>query len=179
MSSNTGTTKKEVLLRVHSLLLGALTYWTDYVIIVADDLVPQAKPKLCVTISMTGGQYDYAAQVGGGREAVYYQGTLRVSIWNIKRTDQNGHDKDALLVDDTGLYRMQHRILKTLIGSLLDEANVGTGSILRQEIHALSDTSAQRMDDESTGTKFHGSNSRATISMDFGLDFKIDLDLES
>lgn len=176
MAGVTPTDKATVLLRAENLLKARLSQWSENVIIVADDDVPQSRPKVCLTLSMAGGQFDYSTQQGGGANSVHYQGTLNVSIWAINRTDRNGHDKQALTHDDTGLFRIWRKVLKALVGSYLNEAETGgSGIILANAIYAVSDTSAQRMSEEATGGSQHGANSRATMTLSFGVDFEVDL----
>lgn len=171
------TNKAEVILRARNLLAARMDDLSDQVVIVAEDDLPQTRPQTCITVSMPGGSFDYAKQVGGGREGVHYQGTLRVSIWSMTRTDRNGHDVDALTADDSGLFQIWLKILKALVDSQLDEPETGgNGSaILTTCMYAISDTSPSRTNEDATGGKLHGANSRATMSIDFGAEFKVDL----
>lgn len=176
MPGATATDKATVLLRAESLLKARMSPYADQVIVVAEDEVPEVRPKVCLTLSMPGGNFDYALQMGGDLNQLHYQGSLRVSIWAINRTDRNGYDRNALVADDTGLFRLWKRILQAFVGSYLDESETGgSGIILNSPIYAMSDTSAQRTQEESTGGSAHSANSRATMAIDFGVDFKVDL----
>ena len=170
------TNKAEVIIRASKLLAARMSDLADQVIVVATDEVPQVRPKTCLTVSMPGGTFDYASQVGGGANSLHYQGTLRVSIWAMSRMDQNGHDLQALTHEDSGLFRIWTRILKALVGSYLDESDTGgTGMILTTAMYAMSDTTAEKLNEEATGGRMHGANARATMALDFGAEFKVDL----
>jgi hypothetical protein len=170
------TDKATVLLRAENLLSAKIAPWSDQVIVVADDFIPDVRPKVCLTLSMPGGNFDWSAQTGGGEDSVHYHGTIRVSIWATNRTDRNGHDKNTLTADDAGLFRIWKRILKAFTGSYLDETETGgTGMILISPLTPQSDTTAQKMTEESTGGSSHSANSRATMAIDFSADFKVDL----
>lgn len=171
------TDKATVMLRAAALLRARMAPLSN-IRVVAEDEVPADRPHVCLTVSMHGGNFDYANQAGGSKDVVTYQGTLRVSIWAINRTDRTGSDVNALTSDDTGLFRIERNILKAMIGSALQETEAGGDGVtplLTQQIYAVSDTSAQRSDLESTGTKGHHPNARATMAIDFGVDFAWDL----
>jgi hypothetical protein len=170
------TDKAEIVIRASKLLSARMQPLSDQVFVVTNDLVPPTRPNTCLTVSMPGGQFDYGKQIGGGVDSLHYQGTLRVTVWTMLRLDQNGHDLQALVHENVGLFRIWKRILKAFLGSYLDESDTGgSGMILTTAMYAMSDTSAEKMDEEATGSRGHVSNARATMALDFGAEFKVDL----
>lgn len=179
MPGISATDKATVIQRCHNLLKYRLSDLSDQVILVAVDEVPQARPKVCITVSMPGGQFDYSKQAGGASKVLHYQGTLSVSIWANNRLDRNGHDTEAILSDSSGLFRIWKRVLKALVGSYLNEGveiSGGSDPILIQACYAISDGSLNRINEESTGGSSHSANSRATMNLQFGVDFAVDLE---
>ena len=123
-----------------------------------------------ITFCFVGGQYDYGAQVGG---VLPYQGTIRISLWAWNYSDESGSDRELLLADATGLYRIQGQLLKIFDNCLEDDDSEqpDKDALLTEGIKVLSD-------DEQLETSFDDdgdSKVNGLLSMSFGVDFLWDL----
>ena len=165
------TTKAEVLLRASQLLEARLPEFANRIHIIIDDDIPQSlQSNEVLTVQIVGGQFDHGAQVGSP-STLLYQGTLRVGIWSHNRADRNGTSKAMLTLSGRGLLRLETKILKALIGSYLQESEAGGNGytpLLTDSIKALNDTQPQSAERESGSVK-------ATLAVDFGVDFHWDL----
>lgn len=171
------TTKREVLQRALKLLEDSNCKYKNRVFVMAgNELPPNIKDHDLLTVSLTGGQFSYGEQVGGGEHVVPYQGTLRVSLWHTCRTDRQGTDNDVVLATGVGLFDLQLDVLKALLGSLLP-GSPGTleeplyDPILTQCLYAISDTEVSRSSDGVFGKTPSGDMAQAILSTDFGVDF--------
>lgn len=141
-----------------------------------NELPPNIKDHDLLTVSLTGGQFAYGEQAGGGEHVVPYQGTLRVSLWHTCRTDRQGTDHDVVLATGAGLFDLQLDLLRALLGSLLPGPPGTTEEplydpILTQCLYAISDTEASRSSDGVFGKTPTGDMAQAVLSTDFGIDF--------
>lgn len=172
------TTKREVLQRVASLLETSHALYKSRVFVMCgNDLPPNIKDHDLLTVSIAGGEFSYREQQGAGQHVVPYQGTLRVSLWHTCRTDRQGVDKDALLADNTGLFRLQAYVLRTLLGNYL-QGDEAYDPILTQALYAVSDTEASRNADGVFGKTPSGDMAQAVLTINFGTDFHWDLTAE-
>jgi hypothetical protein len=171
------TTKREVLQRALKLLEDCNCKYKNRVFVMAgNELPPNIKDHDLLTVSLTGGQFAYGEQVGGGEHVVPYQGTLRVSLWHTCRTDRQGTDRDVVLATGAGLFDLQLDLLRALLGSLLPGPPGTTDEplydpILTQCLYAISDTEASRSSDGVFGKIPTGDMAQAVLSTDFGIDF--------
>lgn len=172
------TTKREVLQRAKTLLESSHDRYKNRVFVMAgDELPPNIKDHDILTVSLTGGDYDFGAQVGGSENVLQYQGTLKVSLWHTDRQDRQGTDEIALTNADHGLFVLQAGLLKAMIGSLLP-GTVEYDPILTQCIYAINDTEATRESDGTFGKTPAGAMVPAKMSIMFGVDFQWDLTAE-
>ena len=178
MPGANATTKAEVLLRAGKLLEFKLPDFANRIFIVIEDDIPQSMQNNSVlTVQITGGQFDHGAMVGGSSNVVHYSGTLRIAIWSSNRTDRAGAGISMLTASGRGLLRLETRIIKALVGSYLQEAEAGGDGFtpnLIDSIKPLSDTQAQSAE-KGSGT----SSQKATLAVDFQVDFKWNLDGDS
>lgn len=174
MPGANATTKAEVLIRAARLLESRLPEYANRIFIVIDDDIPQSMQSNSVlTVQITGGQFNYAAMAGGGSNVVAYQGTLRVAIWSSNRTDRAGEGVSMLTSSGRGLLRLQTKILKALTGSYLQELAAGGNSYLPNLtdcMKPISDTQPQSAGKDGAGGQ------KATLAVDFSVDFKWNLD---
>ena len=168
------TTKAEVLIRAAMLLEARLPDFANRVFVVVDDVIPKSMQNNSVlTVQITGGHFNNGAMTGGGSNVVLYAGTLRVAIWSSNRTDRAGAGVSMLTASGRGLLRLETKIIKALVGSYLHEeaaGNDGFTPILIDAIKPLTDTQAQSAEKES------GTAQKATLAVDFQVDFKWNLD---
>jgi hypothetical protein len=171
MPTALSTTKAEVLLRASQLLEAKIPEFANRIHIVIDDEIPVSlQSNEILTVQIVGGQFDHGVQVGSP-STLLYQGTLRVSVWSHNRSDRQGTSRSMLTLSGRGLLRLETKILKALIGSYLQEADAGGNGftpLLTDSIKALNDTQPQSAERD-------GSSVKATLSVDFGVDFHWDL----
>lgn len=167
-------TKAEVLIRAGRLLESRLPEFANRIQVVVEDDIPQSMQSNAVlTLQITGGNFDHAALSGGGAAVIKYQGTLRVAIWASNRSDRPGSGYSMLTASGRGLLRTQTKILKALTGSYLQETAAGGDGVTPNLIDCmkpLSDTQAQ------SAGKDGATSQKATLAMDFSLDFKWNLE---
>jgi len=181
MAQIRNTTKREVLQRVLTLLENSNCKYKNRVFVMAgNELPPNIKDHDLLTVSITGGQFSYGEQAGGGEYVVPYQGTLRVSLWHTCRTDRQGTDHDVILATGNGLFDLQLDLLRALLGSLLPGPPGTTevplyDPILTQCIYAMNDTEASRSTDGVFGKTPTGDMAQAVMSTDFGVDFMLNV----
>ena len=172
------TTKREVLQRVATLLESSHAVYKSRVFVMCgNELPPNIKDHDLLTVSIAGGAFSYREQQGSGENIVPYQGTLQVSLWHTCRTDRQGVDKDLLLAEGMGLFRLQANVLRTMIGQYLHGDEV-YDPILTQGIYAVSDTEASRAADGVFGRTPAGDMAQAVLTTNFGTDFHWDLTAE-
>lgn len=170
------TTKREVLQRALTLLEQSNSRYNSRVFVMAGQQLPvNIKDYDLLTVSITHGTYAYGEQVGGGEHVVPYQGTLTVSLWHTCRTDRQGTDRELLLNGTDGLFTLQNDVLVSLLGSLLPGTGDTYDPILTQCIYAISDTESARTADGIFGKTPGGDTAQAVMSMDFGVDFMLNI----
>jgi len=171
------TTKREVLQRAATLLeFSSAVYKSRVFVMCGNELPPNIKDHDLLTVSIAGGEFGYKEQQGAGENVVPYAGTLRVSLWHTCRTDRQGVDKDMLLAENGGLFRLQADVLRTLLGSYL-QGDEEYDPILTQALYAVSDTESSRMDGV-FGKTPSGDMAQAVLTTNFGADFHWDLTAE-
>lgn len=170
------TTKREVLQRALTLLEQSNARYQNRVFVMAGQSLPvNIKDYDLLTVSITHGTYSYGEQVGGGEHVVPYQGTLSVSLWHTCRTDRQGTDHELLLNGTDGMFKLQNDILISLLGSLLPGTGETYDPILTQCIYAISDTESTRTQDGIFGRTPSGDTAQAVMTIEFGVDFMLDI----
>jgi hypothetical protein len=179
MGAANSTTKSEVLIRAAKLLEAKLPAFACRIFPVIDDDIPQSlQNNEVLTVQVTGGQFDYGAMVGGSSSVVHYQGTLRVLVWSSNRVDRPGVSLGMLTLPGRGLFILETKIIKALTGSYLQEVEAGGDGFtpnLIDSIKPLSDTQPQSAGEKGTA----GAGQKASLAIDFSVDFKWDLDGDS
>jgi hypothetical protein len=176
----TRTNKRDVLIRFRDLLkkTDGNRFENRTFIRVHGEVVPEnQRDREFLTVQPTGGPFDYAALAASGQFVVPYQGTFRVLLWKMDRKDRTGSDS-ALLLDGDGMFDTEHKILKQMTGSYLpdpDDENGVDDCLLTQALYPISDSDVARDADEVMDDHHSGSNCRAVLSIDFGVDFHWDL----
>jgi len=172
------TTKATVLKRFRQLLEGADSRFAHRTFIRADstEAPDNQRDREFLTVEITGGDFDWAAQAASGQMVVPYQGAARVVIWQVNRRDRSGNDDSLLLSEPSGLFFLEQKILARMTGSYLEvEDGIEGDCILTQAIHPLSDSSAVREENEAFGGSDRSSHCRGIMSIVFGVDFHWDL----
>jgi hypothetical protein len=137
------------------------TYW----VLGEDPPSAAVRDQELITFSFLGGHYDHPNQVGG---LLDYQGTIRVKVWSTNYSDQHGEDRELLLAEPFGLYRVQGLLL-LLFDDFLDDGNP-LDSLLTEGIKVLSDETSHESVEDDMGNSFCG-----VLSVDFGVNFQWDL----
>lgn len=175
MAAIRATTKREVLQRAVDLLKTSNDYYKSRVFVMAGaELPPNIVDQDLLTVSISGGQFSYSEQAGGGQYQVPYQGTMQVSLWHTSRTDRQGVDYDALMASRTGLFSMETDVLRAMLGTLL-QGTVTYDPILTQCMYAISDTEASRASDGVFGKLPSGDMAQAILTISLGVDFYWDM----
>ncbi len=174
MAGANSTTKAEVLIRAAKLLEFKLPEFAGRIFPVIEDTVPQSlQNNEIITLQVTGGTFDHGAMAGGSSAVVQYQGTLRALIWSSNRVDRPGVSTGMLTLSGRGLFRIQTKIIKALTGSYLQETECGGDGFtlnLIDSIKPISDSQPQTAGEGQSGGQ------KATLSIDFSVDFKWNLD---
>lgn len=171
MPSIAYTTKREVLLRVRNKLQTTVPKYRDRVFVVSgDDIADNLRDREFLTVSIAGGQFDFAAMSGG--YALPYQASLRVNFYKIHRLDRQGTDESVLL-DLDGLLTDEMSVISSLYQSYLDEGLCGEPEtkILAEPLMPLSDSEMVRMSDEAFGGSGKSDQARCVLTLEFGCKF--------
>ncbi|MCP4783358.1 MAG: hypothetical protein GY903_01120 [Fuerstiella sp.] len=161
------TTKIEVAERFERLLKSKLPDFESRIYWVIDDRPPAGaiRDVELVTFCFTGGHFDHPNQVGNVLE---YEGTIHVRVWSTNYSDQDGEDRELLVAEPHGLYRVQNKVL-LMFDNYLDDGNA-TDPILIEGMKVLSDAASKETVDDDIGDGFCG-----VLSVDFAVNFGWDL----
>ncbi len=180
MPGASSTTKAEVLLRASSLLQSRLPEFANRIHIVIEDEIPQSlQNNEVLTVQITGGTFDFGAMSGGGAAVIPYQGTLRVAIWSSNRVDRSGVSTGMLTLSGRGLLRLQTKILKALMGSYLHEVEAGGNGYTPCLIDCIKPMSDTQPQSAGKGEGKGATVQKATLAVDFSVDFKWNLEGDS
>jgi len=161
------TTKIEVAERFERLLKCKLPDFASRIYWVLDNRPPAGaiRDVELVTFGFIGGHFDHPNQGGGILE---YEGTIRVRVWSLNYSDQDGEDRELLVSQPHGLYRVENKILLMFDDYLTDGDS--QDPVLHEGMKVLSDETTKETVDDDIGDGFCG-----VLSVDFAVAFGWDL----
>lgn len=165
------TTKQEVFTRIVALLKQGVPDYANRIYLVCGREMPDnVRDRDYLIVRVGGGRFDRRVMEASGPNVVPYECTCTVEVWKNNRLDRNGLS-EAVLLQDSGLLRVEQAILSCLSGTYLESEDKPHEGLLTTALLPEDDSEPARDVDEVWEENGNKTASRAVLGVTFTVRF--------